>query len=151
MRNDAKMMIIANIKIQYILTILVSLALTNHVKGDSPCSDLKCENGGFCTTEAGSGIPKCICPPKFGGLTCTEEYTSLCIPSLGKCVHGSPCSENQSGCDCSAATSDFERYMCENPATEYCTEGTFCTNGGTCKSNLGQSILSRLATRSALQ
>lgn len=147
------MTIIAQWKLQCILTIIFSYVLTNtemYVKADSQCSDLTCENGGFCVTDATSGTGKCVCPPKFGGLTCAEGDVSLCIPSQGKCVHGSPCSDDQSGCDCSAATSEFERFMCENPATEYCSEGTFCTNGGTCKSNLGQAILSRIASRSAL-
>lgn len=127
--------------------------------------DLACENGGYCSLYPfesslvtlipadGSLHQLCVCPLGYTGLTCsepTEEFES-CHEQDGTnvCRHGGLCreqvgisSKNQSKwvCDCAIAdqVNAFAGAMCRQPATEYCnlSGSSFCTNGGTCVSNL---------------
>lgn len=125
--------------------------------------DLNCANGGYCslypfesslvtsTPLDGSLHQLCVCPLGYTGLTCSEPTEELesCHEHDGTnvCRHGGLCrdigtSSNQSKwvCDCSFAdkVNAFAGAMCRQPATEYCnmSGSSFCTNGGTCISNL---------------
>jgi hypothetical protein len=126
--------------------------------------DLNCENGGYCSlypfeSSLVTSIPVdgslhqlCVCPLGYTGLTCSEPTQELesCHEQDGTsvCRHGGLCREigtssNQSSewvCDCGIAdqVNAFAGAMCRQPATEYCnmSGSSFCTNGGTCVSNL---------------
>lgn len=98
----------------------------------------------------------CVCPLGYTGLTCSEPTTELdpCHEHDGTyvCRHGGMCveqtkttsSSNHSSsewmCECVMAdeVNAFAGAMCRQPATEYCNASgsSFCTNGGTCVSNL---------------
>lgn len=125
---------------RHCILFLIVLCSRSGVDAQNSCNDLNCSNGGFCS-ESTPGVAKCVCPPLYVGDTCAEKATSLCNADTGKCVNGVACTSDMNGCDCSAATSTFARYMCEETATEYCTEGHFCTNGGTCRSNFGKNLV----------
>jgi hypothetical protein len=126
--------------------------------------DLNCANGGYCSlypfeSSLVTSIPVdgslrqlCVCPLGYTGLTCSEPTQELehCHQhdEMRVCRHGGLCREivgtlsHESDwvCDCVIADSvnSFAGAMCRQPATEYCnTSGSsFCTNGGTCVSNL---------------
>jgi len=102
----------------------------------------------------------CVCPLGFTGLTCLEPTEELdqCHHYHGThlCRNGGFCrpvdvnedlnfdQENRGEwrCDCTIAdgVNGFAGAMCRQPATEYCdgNGSSFCTNGGTCVSNLVQ-------------
>lgn len=99
----------------------------------------------------------CVCPYGYTGLTCLERTEDLdrCHhhDDTHVCRNGGVCKQvfhdnsNSNGrnqqwrCDCVIAyeVNSFAGAMCKRPATEYCNEeDSFCTNGGTCISNLVQ-------------
>jgi hypothetical protein len=124
---------------QWIILLLI-VTTRSCADAQTTCQDLNCLNGGYCS-ESTPGAAKCFCPPFYIGDNCGQKTTSLCNANTGKCMNGVPCTSDLKGCDCSAVTSTFARYMCEQTATEYCTEGHFCTNGGTCLTNLGKQMV----------
>lgn len=96
----------------------------------------------------------CVCPHGWAGFSCLEPSTSLnpCHKSDGYhvCRSGGLChrvesfmnidKEEEWKCDCELAdhVNTFAGAMCREPAIEYCDSdrSSFCTNGGTCISNL---------------
>mmetsp|Transcript_23479 Transcript_23479/g.43427 ORF Transcript_23479/g.43427 Transcript_23479/m.43427 type:complete len:273 (-) Transcript_23479:164-982(-) len=113
---------------------------------------------------AGYLLEKCVCRPGYGGTACEQiiDECSVVVDDNGverqrTCHSGVPCkrstgiddgSEARYECDCGAAeaVSRFAYEMCRRPATEYCglfdsaQSNSFCTNGGSCASNLGIQI-----------
>lgn len=105
----------------------------------------------------GELIEVCICQPGFAGVACEMAVKDCAVDDDGKrmmCNNGVPCAvedvvngEEIYTCDCSLAraASTFANAMCRKPSTEYCgVEGlsitnSFCTNGGSCVSNLNGS------------
>ena len=101
----------------------------------------------------------CVCPMGFAGLTCSEPTEALerchhhgdthvcrngglCRPTLDNDAEKEHGEEAEWRCDCAIAdkVNNFAGAMCRRPATEYCSgDGSkFCTNGGSCVSNLVQ-------------
>jgi hypothetical protein len=142
-----------------ILILLLVLRQTVFVLSTSqPCGSINCENGGKCldlsiTSTAsiskiqasGSLLLQCLCPPGYGGVTCSYYHGKLCggdtTCHFGSCASNS-LNPNVTECPCDVAysISEFAGQMCENPVTEYCypvwshepSQQFFCTNGGRC-------------------
>jgi hypothetical protein len=97
----------------------------------------------------------CICPHGWTGLSCLEPIETIdpCHNSGDSyvCRSGGLCHSDKSfsnlndgeqewKCDCKLAdaVNAFAGAMCREPAIEFCNSDSFsfCTNGGTCVSNL---------------
>ena len=142
--------------------ILLKLLFASGQTTTTECGSLACQNGGQCldttfqqgTSEesnaevTGDLLTKCICPPGYGGITCSYHHGQICAEGQTSCKHGSSkCVPNElmndvleCPCDTAYAVSEFAGQMCENPATTYCdsvwnhetNRQHFCTNGGNC-------------------
>ena len=130
---------------------------------DRPCT-LQCRNGGTCahgkslhgfeTEELGdelaSLLPKsnrlmnCVCPSGFTGIYC--EIKLVECPSTRKCFNGKDCMVNEddyghpfSHCECDGISSDlslpYAVHLCGIASTTYCHGGSFCKNGGRCRTD----------------
>jgi len=144
-------------------SLVLFLIASSVVMAQQPCGSFVCENGGQCLDlfqqrtnssllskiqVSGDLLLQCICPPGYGGITCSYNHGQICDGSKKKqCKNNSPCIANKlvpnvTECPCDAAytLSNFAGDMCEQPATEYCQlawshesqEQHFCTNGGRC-------------------
>lgn len=96
----------------------------------------------------------CRCLPGFGGRLCEAPAEQCDNSSDHVCLYGGKCVTNtvqipdgnvksQHHCDCAMATNEKNDYFagkyCEHKATSVCSNDElnfFCTQGGTCKSNL---------------
>jgi hypothetical protein len=149
-----------------VIQLVVLLVFSNPVVSISqPCGSLQCENGGKCmdlsiTATSSSSLSniqasvkpilQCLCPPGYGGVTCSYYHGKLCSEdeageaatcSNGSCIPN-PLNSNVTECPCDIAysISPLAGQMCESPETEYClpvwshqpSRQFFCTNGGRC-------------------
>ncbi len=154
------------------LVMVVLIPINPVVSTSQPCGSLRCENGGKCmdlsvtATSSSSSLSdlqasgklllQCLCPPGYGGVTCSYYHGKLCSEKGDStCSDGSsycipnPLNSNVTECPCDIAysISPFAGQMCESPETEYClpvwshepSRQFFCTNGGRCFGGGGSS------------
>lgn len=95
----------------------------------------------------------CTCPEGYTGLQCEIKYVT-CGRDKHTCFNGSSCVKERSSdngnifyrCECDAEGSvmdaSYAGKYCEHIATVFCDKnnGSFCTNGGRCKSHSANSI-----------
>jgi hypothetical protein len=154
------------------LVMVVLIPINPVVSTSQPCGSLRCENGGKCmdlsvtATSSSSSLSdlqasgklllQCLCPPGYGGVTCSyyhgklcsEKGDSTCSDGSSYCIPNSLNSNvTECPCDIAYSISPFAGQMCESPETEYClpvwshepSRQFFCTNGGRCFGGGGSS------------